>query len=133
MDKLNHLLEEQIREWRETAPRLRNGKELTDSIMNGIHEHKSNHLLHQTWVRLVLNTAAVGLITFFLLQTKVNESASIDRNATNQSLQESQVGKLLRQATTNEALPTYLGYLQQRSLENKHFRSVRPTTKYLAL
>lgn len=135
MDKLNHLLEEQIRELRDTAPRLRNGKELTDSIMNGIHENKSNHLLHQTWVRLVLNTAAIGLIAFFLLQTKGNESASASthRNATHLSLQESQAGNLLRQATSDEALPTYLGFLQQRSLENKHFRSIRPTTKYLAL
>ncbi len=133
MDKLNHLLEEQIREWRETAPRLQNGKELTNRIIDTIHDHKSNYLLQRTWVRLVLNTAAVGLIAFFLLQTKVNESTSTDLNATHQSFQESQAGTLLRQTTTEEALPTYLGFLQQRSLENKHFRSIRPTTKYLAL
>lgn len=135
MDKLDHLLETQIRELRETAPQLRNKKELTDRIMDTIHDHKSNYLLQRRWVRLVLNTAAVGLITLFLIQNGVKESTSTstDSIAISNADYESKASKMLRQTTTNEALPAYLGFLQQRSRENNEFRSFRIKTNTLAL
>ena len=135
MDKLNHLLEEQIRELRDTAPLLRNQKELTDRIMYEIHDHRSIYLLQRKWVRLVLNTAAAGLITFFLIQTGVKEAPNVSTNGneTHYFTHESQASKLLRQTTANEALPAYLGFLQQRSRENKEFRSFRPITNTLAI
>jgi len=135
MDKLDHLLDARIRELRKEAPLLLNEQELTDRVMDYIQTHRRTSLLHRNWVRLVLNSAAVGLIACFIIQSGKQGPSSVtgSRSATSEFVIESQVGKHLRQTTANEALPTYLGFLQQRTRENKAFRSSRPTSKTLAL
>lgn len=135
MDKSEQLLEARIRKIRENRPLLQNEQELTDRVMAHITTDRPIGFPYRNRVRLILNAAAVGLIAYFFLQTgEPGPSGATGKNNHESGLvSESQAGRLLQQSSDHEALPSYLGFLQQRSRENKASRSSRPTTKTYAL